>query len=156
MSNLIGHGGAGRGQGRKPGGLNQRTKALRAIADEAIAEGVHPLEVMLDNMRFYHERADVLQTAVLAKVAKVSLKSKEAMELLEEFKELGAARMKAQSCAVDAAPYVHPRLSATSADVTVTHKVEEAEQAFKQIEGALNQMVNGEIIPAREKAKEKA
>ena len=103
-----------RGQGRKPGGLNQRTKALRAVAEKAIAEGVHPLEVMLDNMRFYHEKADVLQVAILDKVtAKGVLKGEDAMKMLNEFRELGEFRMKAQSCAVDAAPYVHPRLSAT-------------------------------------------
>lgn len=148
-------GGPQEGAGRPKGSVGQRTKALREIADRAIQEGVHPLEVMLDNMRFYHERMAVLQTAVVAKVSKVSLKSKEAMELLNEFKELGEARMKAQACAVDAAPYVHPRLSAVAADVNVTHKVEEAEEAFKLIEGSLNAIVTGEIIPKREKNKEK-
>lgn len=142
--------------GRPVGSVGQKTKMLRAIADKAIAEGVHPLEVMLDNMRFYHQRADVLQTAVLAKVAKVSLKSKEALELLEEFKELGENRMKAQSCAVDAAPYVHPRLSATQVTGEITHKHEEAEQAFKTIEGALEAVVTGDIIPKREKEKVKS
>lgn len=145
-----------RGQGRKPGGLNQRTKALRAVAEKAIAEGVHPLEVMLDNMRFYHEKADVLQVAILDKVtAKGVLKGEDAMKMLNEFKELGEFRMKAQSCAVDAAPYVHPKLSATTVDAKVTHSIEEAQEAFKTIEGALNSVVYGEIIPEREKAKVK-
>lgn len=147
-------GGPQEGAGRPKGSVGQRTKAIRAIADKAIQEGVHPLEVMLDNMRFYHQKADVLQVAILDKVtAKGVLKGEDAMKMLEEFKELGEFRMKAQSCAVDAAPYVHPKLSATSADVTVTHKVEEAEAAFKTIEVALNAAVYGEIIPAREKAK---
>lgn len=146
-----------RGQGRKPGGLNQRTKALRAIADQAIEDGVHPLAVMLENMRFFHQKADVLQTAVVTKLNKKSLKSEEAMELLLEFKELGANRMKAQSCATDAAPYVHPRLSATQVTGEITHKHEEAVKAFKTIEGAMNTLVYGETItPVKEKVKAKA
>lgn len=146
-----------RGQGRKPGGLNQRTKALRAIADQAIAEGVHPLEVMLDNMRFFFQKADVLQVAILDKVTQKNvLKGEQAMELLMEFKKLGEFRMKAQVCAVDAAPFVHPRLSATTVDATVTHKMEEVEAAFKVIEGSLEAIVTGDIIPAREKAKARA
>lgn len=142
--------------GRPVGSLGEKTKKLREIAAQALEAGVTPLEVMLENMRFYHQKADVLQTAVLAKVAKVSLKSKEALELLEEFKELGENRMKAQSCAVDAAPYVHPRLSATQVSGEITHKHEEAEKAFKTIEGALEAVVTGDIIPKREKEKVKS
>lgn len=140
-----------RGQGRKPGGFNARTKALRAIADEALVSGCSPLEVMLNNMRFFHEKADVLQTAVVTKLSKKSLKSEEAMELLEEFKELGENRMKAQSCAVDAAPFVHARLSATTVDATVTHKHEEVEKAFKVIEQSMNAQIYGEPVKQKEK-----
>lgn len=142
-----------RGQGRKKGGLNERTKALRAISDEAIAKGITPIEVMLDNMRFYYEKADVLLTAIVAGVKGEGKSKKPPMELLEMMKEMGSFRDKAQACAVDAGPYVHPRLSATHADVNVNVKVEEAEQAFKTIEHALDSIVTGEIVPKREKAK---
>lgn len=141
--------------GRPVGSIGHRTKMLRAVSDKALQKGVAPIEVMLENMRFFHQKADVLQTAVVTKLSKKSLKSEEAMELLLEFKELGANRMKAQSCAVDAAPYVHPRLSATQVTGEITHKHEEVEQAFKTIEHALEAQVTGEIIPARERAKEK-
>lgn len=154
MSNsLATHGGAGRGQGRKPGGLNQRTKALRAIAEKAIEDGVHPLEVMLENMRFFHEKADVLQTAVVTKLNKKTLNNEDAMKLLIEFQELGANRMKAQACAVDAAPYVHPRLSATNISGEITHKHEEAAEAFKVISNVLNAADAGEIIEPVKKKK---
>lgn len=143
--------------GRPVGSLGEKTKMLREIAAKALAAGITPAEVMLENMRFFHEKADVLQTAVVTKLSKKSLKSEEAMDLLTEFKALGENRMKAQSCAVDAAPYFHSRLSNVTADVQVTHKVEEAQQAFKVIEHALNADVSGEIInPKREKIKEKA
>lgn len=98
--------------GRPAGSLGKRTLALRKISDDAIAAGITPLEVMLENMRFYHEKADVLQTAVVAKVSKKKLSDEEAMKLLLEFQDMGANRLKAQACAVDAAPYCHPRSSA--------------------------------------------
>lgn len=149
-------GGKQEGAGRPVGSIGEKSKMLREIAAKALAAGITPAEVMLDNMRFFHQKADVLQVAILDKVTRKGvLKGDEAMELLAEFKELGEFKMKAQSCAVDAAPYFHARLSAVTADVNVTHKVEEAEAAFKLIEGSLEAIITGEIIPAREKAKEK-
>ena len=140
--------------GRPVGSLGEKTKMLREIAAKALAEGITPAEVMLNNMRFYYEKADVLQTAVITKISKKNLKSEEAMELLEEFKELGENRMRAQKCAVDAAPYFHPALSAIKVDAEVTHKVEEAEEAFKTIEHILESAVTGEIItPVKKKEK---
>lgn len=142
--------------GRPVGAVGQKTKMLREVSAKALAEGITPAEVMLDNMRFYFEKADVLQTAIVQKVsAKGSLKGEDAMKLLSEFMELGEFRMKAQSCAVDAAPYFHSRLSSTTVSGEITHKHEEAEKAFKTIEHALNEVVYGEIIPDREKKKEK-
>ena len=141
--------------GRPVGSVGAKTKMLREIAAKALADGVTPAEVMLDNMRFFHEKADVLQTAVVTKLQSKKLNSEEAMELLTEFKELGENRMRAQSCAVDAAPYFHPRLSATQLSGEVTVKHEEAQQAFKTIEGALNSAVYGEEV-VKPKAKAKA
>jgi hypothetical protein len=132
--------------GRPVGSLGAKTKMLREAAAKALAEGITPIEVMLENMRFFHEKADVLQTAVITKIGKKKLDSKEAMELLMEFKELGTSRLKAQSCAVDAAPYVHPRLSATTVSGEITHKHEEAAAAFKTIEGILEATVTGETV----------
>jgi hypothetical protein len=145
------------GGGRPKGSVSVRTKFIRAVSDKAIKDGITPLEVMLDNMRFYHQKVDVLQTAILQRVnAKGVIKGEDAMKMLTEFKELGESRMKAQSCAVDAAPYVHARLSSTTVSGEITHTHEEAEKAFKTIEGALDAVVYGEIIPSREKVKEKA
>jgi hypothetical protein len=107
--------------------------------------------LMLDKMRFYHEKADVLLAAIVEGIHT----KKPPLELIKAMKELGTFDDKAHAYAVDAAPYVHARLSSTQADVTVTHKVQEAEQAFKVIENSLDAMVAGEILPAREKYKEK-
>ena len=51
------HGGKRKGAGRKPGSLNKRTVALRDISDEALFAGLLPLQVMLQNMRFYDKRS---------------------------------------------------------------------------------------------------
>jgi hypothetical protein len=61
---------------------------------------------MLDNMRFVHERA----AEVLAKV--LAGDQADEAETLNTFKELLRLRQVAEEYAKDAAPYVHPRLSA--------------------------------------------
>ena len=140
-----------RGRGRPAGSVSQRTKAMRDITNEAILDGITPVEVMLENMRFYHEKADVLLTAIVAGVKG----NKKSMELLAALKELGSFKDKAQTCAVDAAPYCHPRLSATNVSGEITHKVEEAQEAFKTIAGVLDAAVNGDPIDVTPKKKTK-
>jgi hypothetical protein len=102
--------------GRKKGGINARTAALRNIANEALAAGITPLEVMLENMRFYHSEAE----AILAELRKgLAEHNKTPEELISAMKELGSFKDKAQKCAVDAAPYLHPHLSAVSVSAQV-------------------------------------
>lgn len=69
--------------GRPPGTANVKT---REIADKAIAEGISPLEVMLEAMRKAHELAKVTNDP-------------DDWSLAAGF-------------AKDAAPYIHPRLQA--------------------------------------------
>jgi hypothetical protein len=77
-------GGAGRGQGRKAGSA---TKKTRDIADRAAAEGVTPLEFMLQVMRTEPD---------------ISLDPKIYASAMEMRFEAAKA----------AAPYIHPRLAA--------------------------------------------
>src|SRR5437016_3860909 len=100
-------GGAQKGAGHPKGKLGKRTLALRAIADEALAEGVTPIEVMLENMRFYHSESDKLLATIIAGVEN----GKSPASLVEALSKLMWFRAEAQKCAVDAAPYLHPRLS---------------------------------------------
>lgn len=97
-----GRGGSRKGAGRKPGSA---TKKTREIADKAAAEGVTPLEVMLENMRFAHMEAGTLLANLLAGGA-------ETPEGFDQLKELLKYRGMAQEAAKDAAPYIHPRLAA--------------------------------------------
>lgn len=78
-------GGARPGAGRKKGAATHKT---REYADKAAAEGVLPLQVMVESMRRAWERA----------VAETDLEKKK--ELYRE----------AASFAHDAAPYMHPKM----------------------------------------------
>lgn len=60
------HGGARTGAGRKAGVLTSKT---RAIAEQAIADGITPLEVMLHAMRAKYGEGDLVAAAALAKDA---------------------------------------------------------------------------------------
>lgn len=91
--------------GRKPGSANKKT---REIADRAAAEGVTPLEVMLQAMR-------LLWAEAIGNDGKI----------VDDEKALQAV-----SVAKDAAPYMHPRLQSIEARVDQT--VEDRRPADKQ------------------------
>lgn len=107
--------------GRQKGAKNKATIAKERLHNERVEaaanEGISPLEVMLENMRFAHSQA----AETLAKM--VGLESVEPQDL----KELLTLRGIAQECAKEAAPYLHPRLSAIEANVTgsVKHDVDD-------------------------------
>lgn len=95
-------GGKRLGAGRKRGSATKRT---REIAERALAEGITPLEVMLENMNFARTEAK--------RVLGMLIDS--GTPLPEKFNELGELlkfRAMAQEAAKDAAPYMHPRLAA--------------------------------------------
>lgn len=87
--------------GRQKGAANIKT---RLIADEALRHGITPLEVMLENMRWHRDRA-----AEAAKLALTPGLDAAAQDMLR--KDAMACRHAAQECAVDAGPYIHPRLA---------------------------------------------
>jgi hypothetical protein len=87
--------------GRKKGTPNKATVARQAMAAGAFAAGKTPLEVMLANMGFAHDSAAALQR-------KLADDDVPEGDLLREVMRL---REVSQSCARDAAPYIHPRLS---------------------------------------------
>ena len=123
-------GGRREGAGRKKGALTVRT---RQIADEAIATGQAPLEVMLANMRHFHKLAESAEAAL----AELSLETVEKLEPKEQFKHLLAEVKKAaglreqsQACARDAAPYMHAKMptamthSGPDGESPIEHKIE--------------------------------
>lgn len=113
----MARGGKRQGAGRKTGALTKRT---RQVAERAVATGMTPLEVMLENMRHFQQ---------VAKDAEATLEGLTASEfsgqvpadatpdeqfkfLLAQVKKTAGLRQAAQDAARDAAPYIHPKLSA--------------------------------------------
>jgi hypothetical protein len=108
-------GGPNRGQGRKPGSVNAKT---REIAERAIGDGLTPLEVMLDAMRFYHEEAGKALEQLLADGAPTTTEGNEVLHagIIEAMKHVLNLRAEAVEAAKAAAPYVHPRIGYAGED----------------------------------------
>jgi hypothetical protein len=125
-------GGKRSGSGRKVGSANPATKRSRAVADKALADGITPLEVMLDNMRHFRQvalDAEAILAGLTAEefTGRSDLKPEEQFKLLlAEVKKAAGFRQMAQDCATDAAPYSHHRLTAIehSGNVNLTHEAQ--------------------------------
>lgn len=104
-------GGRRPGSGRKVGAATVRT---REAANKIASEDVTPLELMFKNMSFWIDRAEKCLAEYDA------LGPDEDEELLRRKTELLEAslhaRQRSQECAVQLAPYVHPRLSTVALD----------------------------------------
>jgi hypothetical protein len=83
------HRGTPKTGGRRKGSVNKTTAAMREMTDRALAAGITPMELMLDNMRYFYGQA------------------------LAADNEVGCIEMRtlAQACAKDVSPYVHPKLA---------------------------------------------
>lgn len=62
-------GGKREGAGRKPGVKSQKTVQREALAASALAQGITPLEVMLEAMREAHQAGQKREAASIAKDA---------------------------------------------------------------------------------------
>lgn len=103
--------------GRQLGTPNTKTRERQAIIDKALAKGITPLEVMLENMRHFRKLA-ISAEAALSKLSADKVAGMEPEEqfkyLLAEVKKTVGLRNMAEECARDAGPFVHPRLTAIS------------------------------------------
>lgn len=132
--------------GRRKGTKNkltvQREKQADAVAAAAIAAGLDPLQIMLDNMRHFQQVA-IDAEATLAGLTAEEINGQAATPeeqfklLLAKAKQAAGLRVMASEAARDAAPYIHPRLSAVehSGGMTLTH-----EQALDELEKAEAEM----------------
>ena len=121
----MARGGKREGSGRKVGSLTKRTQE---VAERAIAEGTSPLEVMLDNMRHFQQVAFDAEAVLAGLTAEeytgVEMTPEDQFKkLLAEVKKAAGLRIMAHECARDAAPYVHPKLSAVDMTGAVTLNV---------------------------------
>lgn len=119
----MARGGKRVGAGRKAGSV---TKKNREIAAQALKSGVTPLDVMLDNMRFYHHGADAALAKLLGGVSPAAIAEQagqgkvagddspvtviDAMKLILNFRGL------AGEAAKDAAPFLHARIAPVNTD----------------------------------------
>lgn len=117
----MARGGKRDGAGRPAGALTTKT---RETAERALAAGMSPLEVMLDNMRHFQQVAmdaeatlDGLTAEEFSESVPPDASPEEQFKfLLATVKKTAGFRQLAQDAASQAAPYIHPKLSA------MTHK----------------------------------
>lgn len=104
------NGGARPGAGRPKG--SKLLNKTRVLAEKYAEEGVMPLEILVGDMRFYHKLAEAEMQ--LSK----SLYGDEAAaheKVGHNYKAL------AKEYAKEAAPYFHPRLASTQANINITN-----------------------------------
>jgi hypothetical protein len=119
-------GGKRLGAGKPKGALTYRN---REAVQNWIAKGVKlPIDVMMENMLFWYSNAEAVTRNLNELSAKITAsdlqrrnsKYKLLIDLLEKLNEY---RDKAESCAVDAASYFHPRLAAIQHQAKTMHEV---------------------------------
>lgn len=114
----MAHGGKRKNSGRKAGAVTVKT---RKIADKTAASGKTPLEVMVENMRHFHQLAcdaeAILEGMTASELLGQSTEGEPPDEraqfevLLAHVRKAADLRLHSQACAKEAAPYMHPRLA---------------------------------------------
>ena len=78
---------------------------------------------MVDNMLFWYRTTKTIEGA-LAKIIEGDIDDADSrLEFLSLLKKFLSSREQSQKCAVDAAPYVHPRLATVKLEGQVKHDV---------------------------------
>jgi len=108
-------------KGGRPTGPTTKISRARAIA--LVEQGNSPLDVMIDNMHFWHYRTRDLEDGIKKLLVEikhpmqnstsddVKLYLKQRQRALEMYEMFVTARHESQKCAGDAAPYCHPKLA---------------------------------------------
>jgi hypothetical protein len=116
-------------KGGRPGGS---TKKKKSVLDGArirlmMANEEAPIDVMLNNMLFWYRQAQRVSVKMEKFLEAANAGDEEdRVELLKMLRTLLAARNNAQACAVDAAPYCHPKLASvdhTAGNGTITLQI---------------------------------
>ncbi len=116
------NGGPRKGAGRRPGAA---TRVTRRKADELCESKESPLDIMVDNMLFWYRSVKQIEASLSEILVNLDAGDPDQRaEFLKMLKQFMAARENAQKCAVDAAPYVHPRLAAIQFKGEMTHDVQ--------------------------------
>ncbi|MGD0023668.1 MAG: hypothetical protein ABSC37_03425 [Xanthobacteraceae bacterium] len=108
-------GGSRPGAGRPRGSTSVNNTKTREIIEKAAEEGILPLQVMFDNIRFYTKEADKLVAKLLGdgapqlEVAEGERAASPHADIIEALKAVLGFRKAAGEEAARAAQYVHPR-----------------------------------------------
>lgn len=117
-------------KGGRPKGIVE-SKTRRRVNEILAQNGETPVDVMFDNMLYWHRKVRVLNERFEELMGQASdAIAGGGEEALQAMKELSAtaskflyARERSQSCAVDAAQYCHPKLQAIAIQQKNTHEV---------------------------------
>jgi hypothetical protein len=128
----VPRGGKREGAGRPAGLPSVKTKRRIEAVEKALADGIDPLNVMLDNMRHFHKLA-LSAEGVLSELSAEAVKNMKPEEqfkhVIADVKKAAGFREASQNCARDAAPYCHSKLS------TIEHSGKDGGPiAFERIE----------------------
>lgn len=107
-----GGGGKQKGAGRPQGAI---TKKNQEIQLRAIEQGITPMEVLLEDMRYFHNLANIQLTPIMYK----EFDSEENIELLKRVMGLKSI---ARECAESVAAFIHPKLASIDAKVSLTNQ----------------------------------
>lgn len=110
-----GQGGARKNAGRPKGAIAQKNQEVIERAKEG---GLMPLDVLLNDMRFFYSQGEQILTAWRNAPP---LSSETESIAKEEIKSALEHKKIARDCAAMAAPYLHPKLMSTDANVRVTN-----------------------------------
>lgn len=112
---MAGNGGARPGAGRKKGQSLEVVRKRRFAVDLMEQHDLSPIEVMMGNMVFWHRQADKLTEKLMEFMQRANPEDPDTINQFNELvKRMLSCRSEAQACAVDAAPYCHPRLAAVA------------------------------------------
>lgn len=107
-----GGGGAKPGAGRPRGAVNKKSTELQL---HALENGISPMEVLLEDMRYFYNLANEYLAPIRGK--EFAEENNDISKRVFGLKEI------ARNCAKDVAPYVHPKLA--SIDAKVSHSNQE-------------------------------
>lgn len=107
-------GGKREGAGRPKGVKNSRAKILADRKAAAIVEsGRSPLDVLMNEMRFWEKEVGIIENNL--RTGEEAIGADDAISLaVRNTSVYFAARKSLMAAALDAAPYVHPRMSPTT------------------------------------------
>lgn len=107
--------------GRPVGSVGTPTKLSRLRANDIASSGNAPVDVMLRNMLWWHQKAEEMTEQLQLLIVGEDEGTRD--EALSALRNMLHAREQSQRCAVDLAPYVHARLASVTIKGDSNHPI---------------------------------